>query len=123
MVENGKPAVTKVVTANKLLPSVLHGLAPLIPSALNSAKAKEDPGKVLLLESIEDDAPWYSYIKVGTSSFDNVHYGSVLVVTQLCIWSLNSVPRHPDCLHVYTGMLTSGALILRYLTLATSGLS
>lgn len=63
MVENGKPAVTKVVTANKLLPSVLHGLAPLIPSALNSAKAKEDPGKVLLLESIEDDAPWYSYIK------------------------------------------------------------
>ncbi|ORM40339.1 mRNA 3'-end-processing protein rna14 [Babesia sp. Xinjiang] len=64
MEEQSKSQQTKVVTANKLLPSILHGSSPLLPPVLNGSKPKEEPGKALLLESIEDDSLWYNYIRV-----------------------------------------------------------
>lgn len=63
MRERAKPAVAKVVTGNKVMTSILHGISPLIPSGLNSAKPKEDLSKLALFEAIEDDSVWYCYIK------------------------------------------------------------
>ncbi|GIX65810.1 suppressor of forked protein suf [Babesia caballi] len=63
MAEQGKQQPTQVVTANKLLPSILHGSTPLLPAALSGPKLKEEPGKLYLLEAIDEDALWYNYIK------------------------------------------------------------
>ncbi|CDR97774.1 -mRNA 3'-end-processing protein RNA14 [Babesia bigemina] len=65
MEEQGKPQPARVVTANKLLHSVLHGSSPLLPPMLNGVKPKNEPGKAVLLESIEDDQVWFTYIKAS----------------------------------------------------------
>ncbi|GFE55354.1 hypothetical protein BaOVIS_027580 [Babesia ovis] len=68
MTGQSKSQAAKVVTANKLLTSILHGSSSLLPSILSGAKPKEEPGKTLLLESIDDDNLWYSHIKATKDS-------------------------------------------------------
>ncbi|GBE62138.1 mRNA 3-end-processing RNA14 [Babesia ovata] len=65
MEEQGMPRPARVVTANKLLHSILHGNSPLLPPVLSGVKPKNEPGKAVLLESIDDDQVWYTYMKAS----------------------------------------------------------